>query len=80
MSKLSTGYTMYFNQKYKRGGRVLAGPYNSLEVTSDAYLKYLFAYIHLKPLKHRAIRKRSHPKYLSDDRIKDSLRCYEYSC
>jgi hypothetical protein len=44
-----------------------------------AYLKYLFAYIHLKPLKQKARGKRNLPKYLPDDKIKDSLKRYEYS-
>ncbi len=79
MSKLCTGYTMYFNQKYKRRGSVLAGPFHSSHVHSDAYLKYLFAYIHLKPLKQKAVGKRNHPKFLGDEKIKDSLKRYEYS-
>jgi hypothetical protein len=79
MSKLSTGYTMYFNQKYKRKGPLLAGPFASVHIDSDAYLKYLFALVHLRPLKAKSFRKRNQPKYLPDDRIKDSLRRYEYS-
>ena len=79
MAKLSTGYTMYFNRKYSRQGPLLAGPFKSVHIHSDAYLKYLFAYIHLKPLKEKAIRKRNQPKYLPDDQIKDSLKRYEYS-
>jgi hypothetical protein len=50
-----------------------------VHIYSDAYLKYLFAYIHLKPLKQKARRKRNQPKYLPDDKVKDSLRRYEYS-
>jgi hypothetical protein len=79
MAKLSTGYTMYFNRKYSRKGPLLAGPFKSTPVHSDAYLKYLFAYIHLKPLKQSAVGKRNHPKYLGDDKVKDSLKRYEYS-
>lgn len=79
MSKLSTGYTMYFNRRYKRKGPLLAGPFKSVHIYSDAYLKYLFTLIHLKPLKQRAIGKRNQPKHLPDDRVKDSLRRYEYS-
>lgn len=79
MAKLTTGYTMYFNQKYSRKGPLVAGPFKSIHIHSNAYLKYLFAYIHLKPLKQKAIGKRNQPKYLGDDRIKESLRRYEYS-
>jgi putative transposase len=79
MAKLATGYTMYFNRKYSRQGPLLAGPFKSIHVHSDAYIKYLFAYIHLKPLAHRAVSKRSHPKYLGDAKIRDSLKRYEHS-
>ncbi len=79
MAKLSTGYTMYFNRKYSRQGPILAGPFKCLHIHSDAYLKYLFAYIHLKPLKHKAKGRRNQPKYLPDEKIKDSLKRYEYS-
>jgi putative transposase len=79
MSKLSTGYSMYFNKKYKREGALFAGPFRSTKVETDAYMKYLFAYIHLKPLKHKAVRKKGEPKYLGDEKVRDSLRRYEYS-
>jgi len=78
MAKLSTGYTMYFNQKYHRQGPLLAGPFKCLPILSEAELKYLFAYIHLKPLKE-GVNKRKHPRFLGDDRVKDSLKRYEYS-
>lgn len=79
MSKLSTGYTMYFNQRYNRKGPIFMGPFKSIHVHCDAYLKYLFAYIHLNPIKQRAIRKRSQPKYLGDDRVRDLLKRYDHS-
>lgn len=79
MSKLSTAYTMYFNLKYKRKGPLFRGPFKSVHIHSEAFLKYLFAYVHLKPLKEKAAGKRNQPKYLADDRVKDSLRRYEYS-
>ena len=79
MTKLGTAYTMYFNQKYKRNGAVFSGPFRSTQVHSDGYMKYLFAYIHLKPLKEKARGKRNHPKYLGDEKVRDSLKRYEYS-
>jgi len=51
MRKLSTGYSMYFNLKYKRTGRLTEGPFKAVHIESDTHLKYLFAYIHLNPLK-----------------------------
>jgi putative transposase len=51
MRKLSTAYAMYFNKKYDRSGTLFQGRFKSSRVTNDNYLKYLFAYIHLNPVK-----------------------------
>ena len=51
MKKLSTGYAMYFNRKYERAGVLFEGKFKARYVDTDQYLKYLFAYIHLNPLK-----------------------------
>lgn len=51
MNKLATSYTMYFNKKYNRSGSLFQGPYKSSHADSDEYLKYLYAYIHLNPVK-----------------------------
>lgn len=51
MKKLLTAYSMYFNRKYKRTGHLFEGVFKSRHVSSDQYLKYLYAYIHLNPAK-----------------------------
>lgn len=51
MRKVSTGYSMYFNKRYERTGVLFEGRYKSSYVDHDEYLKYLFSYIHLNPLK-----------------------------
>ena len=51
MQKLSTAYVMHFNQKYNRTGALFEGKFKSQYVDNDRYLKYLFSYIHLNPLK-----------------------------
>lgn len=51
MLKLLTGYTMYFNKKYERTGRLYEGIFKSTHVNNDNYLKYLYSYIHLNPAK-----------------------------
>ena len=51
MGKLGTGYSMYFNRKYKRTGALFQGAFKSQHANSDEYLKYLYAYIHLNPVK-----------------------------
>lgn len=51
MKKLGTAYSMYFNKRYNRTGTLFEGPFKAKWVDDDIYLKYLFAYIHLNPLK-----------------------------
>lgn len=51
MHKLLTGYTMYFNKKNERTGRLFESTFKANLVETDEYLKYLFAYIHLNPVK-----------------------------
>ena len=42
---------MYFNKRYERTGRLFEGTFKSVHANNDEYLKYLFAYIHLNPIK-----------------------------
>lgn len=51
MQKLLTAYSMYFNVKNSRKGRLFESSYLSTHASYDQYLKYLFAYIHLNPIK-----------------------------
>lgn len=51
MLKLMTGYSMYFNKKYKRTGKLYEGVFKSTYANKDNYLKYLYSYIHLNPAK-----------------------------
>lgn len=51
IQKLSTGYTMYFNKRHERSGVLFQGKFKSTHVDYDEYLKYVFSYIHLNPVK-----------------------------
>lgn len=51
MQKLTTAYTMYFNKKYNRSGSLFQGRFKGKHLKDDNYLKYLFAYIGLNPVK-----------------------------
>ena len=51
MLKLTTAYSMYYNIKYERTGSLFEGKFKSEYVDNDRYLKYLFSYIHLNPIK-----------------------------
>ena len=51
MLKLMTAYTMYFNKKHNRIGKLYEGTFKSIHSDKDTYLKYLYSYIHLNPAK-----------------------------
>jgi putative transposase len=51
MNKVCTSYAMYFNKKYQRSGTLFEGKFKAKHVGTDEYLKYLFSYIHLNPVK-----------------------------
>ncbi len=50
MQKFGTGYTMYFNQKYRRVGGLFQGRFKAVRVEKERHLLYLPHYIHLNPL------------------------------
>ncbi len=78
MQKLATGYTMYFNIRRQRTGALFQGRFKVRNVNEDLYLKYLFSYIHLNPVKL------IEPKWKEDGiknrgRAKKFLDAYPYS-
>ena len=52
MRKFLTAYSMYFNKKYKRNGKLWQGVFKSSHLNNDNYLKYIYSYIHLNPAKY----------------------------
>lgn len=54
MLKLGTSYSMYFNKKYDRTGGLFEGRYKAEHADNDEYLKYLFSYIHLNPVRDKS--------------------------
>ena len=50
MQKLGTGYTMYFNTRYKRSGALFQGTFKSRHIDPEAYLLHIATYIHLNPV------------------------------
>ncbi|MEX0931435.1 MAG: transposase [Candidatus Paceibacterota bacterium] len=65
MQKLMTSYTMYFNKKYDRTGSLFSSSFKARHVSSDEHLKYLFAYIHLNPIKFTGKKNLKNYKYSS---------------
>ena len=51
MRKLMTAYSMYFNKKYERTGKLYENVFKATHCNDDRYLKYLYSYIHLNPAK-----------------------------
>jgi putative transposase len=51
MQKLTTAYTMYFNTRRHRVGSLFQGTFKAEQVGKDQYLKYLYSYVHLNPVK-----------------------------
>lgn len=49
MRRVTTGYVMYFNQRYARVGGLFQGRYKASQITADAYLHHISRYIHLNP-------------------------------
>jgi len=78
LKKLSTGYSMYFNKKNSRTGSLFEGRYKSEHADDDEYLKYLFSYIHLNPVK--LIQSDWREKGIKDkEAVLNYLRRYKYS-
>lgn len=50
MQKLGTGYTNYFNKKYKRVGSLFQGRFKAALVSEEAHFIHLPFYIHTNPL------------------------------
>lgn len=51
MGKLLTGFSMYFNKRHVRTGRLFESTFRAEHADEDKYLEYLFAYIHLNSVK-----------------------------
>lgn len=52
MHRLSTGYTNYFNEKYKRRGSLFQGPFKVKHINDNDYLLHVSAYVNLNNRVH----------------------------
>jgi len=74
MQSLLTGYSQYFNRKYKKIGHVFQGRYKGILCQTDQYLGELVRYIHLNPVRARMVRRpedyeySGHRAYIGEDR------------
>lgn len=57
MHRVLTGYTQYYNRKYRRSGHLLQGRHKAILCQSDMYLAELVRYIDLNPIRAKMVRK-----------------------
>ena len=55
MQRLLTGYSQYYNRRYKHVGHVFQGRYKPILCQSQTYLTKLVRYIHLNPVRARMV-------------------------
>jgi REP element-mobilizing transposase RayT len=80
MKRICTAYSKYYNLNHKRSGALFQGPFKSTHANKDKYLKYLYSYIHLNPVK--IIKEESNWKEegIKDlNNVKKFLQEFEYS-
>lgn len=53
MQRIGTGYTKYFNNKYKRNGVLFQGVFKSIHIDSNEYLLHMSAYVNLNDQIHQ---------------------------
>ena len=51
MRKVFTSYVKYFNKKHEHSGGLFESNFKSSLVDTEEYVKYIFSYIHLNPVK-----------------------------
>lgn len=72
MQVLQTGYTMYFNIKYKHVGHLFQGRYKSFLIDKESYLLEVIRYIHLNPVRAGLVKNPSEYPWSSHLSIADS--------
>ena len=55
MQRLLTGYSQYYNRRYRRVGHVFQGRHKAILCQSEGYLGKLVRYIHLNPVRARMV-------------------------
>lgn len=64
MRSVGTGYSMYYNKKYKSKGHVFQSSYRASHITDEPYLAHITRYIHLNPRNYEKWQWSSYKKYL----------------
>jgi putative transposase len=69
MNSICVRYSMYFNKKYGRVGKLFQGVYKAVLVNNEEYLLYLTRYIHIQAVKSGVVRPSSLDTYLGKSSI-----------
>lgn len=78
LQRLQLSYSKYFNSKNSRTGSLFQGKSKAEHIIGENYLKYLFSYIHLNPIK--IIQKDWRDKGIKEiNKVKSFLSKYKYS-
>lgn len=64
MRSLATRYSMYFNRRYGRVGKLFQGHYKAVLINDENYLLHLSRYIHLNPLEYSTNIENTYTSYL----------------
>lgn len=63
MHRVLTGYSQYYNRRYRRIGHLLQGRHKSILCQSERYLAELVRYIHLNPVRARMVKRPEQYRY-----------------
>ena len=69
MRRLSTGYVMYFNNRYGRVGSLFQGKFRASRINAENYLQHVSRYIHLNPQSYKTWPYSSLVYYRGDKKI-----------
>ncbi len=78
MTKVLTGYSMYFNTVHGHSGILAQGAFKSKHIDTEAYFRYIFSYVHINPVSLVA------PNWEADgiadlSVVRDFFQTYQYS-
>ncbi len=79
MHKLGTLYTLYFNEKHKKPGRLFEGPFKAISVPENNHLFLLSFYIHLHPAEFLAVPKLKGGKIKNWEEMLIAMEEYKWS-
>ena len=63
MHRVLTGYSQYYNRRYRRSGHLLQGRHKAILCQTDRYLAELVRYIHLNPVRAGMVQRAEQYEY-----------------